>query len=836
MVMAVDNAAAVVSSPVEIFYSYSHKDEKLRDMLEKHLSMLKNEGVIAAWHDRKIGGGQEWAGEIDEHLNSARIILLLISSDFLASKYCYDIEVKRAMERHEAGEARVIPIILRPVDWSGAPFGKLQGFPKDAKPVTKWTNRDDAFRDIALGIRATVEELRASGPDAAPQNPHFSPRRGEVGHPKQGGLPRICNLPHLRNPNFTGREELLKLLHDSLTSGKAAALTQAMTGLGGVGKTQTAVEYLYRHAAEYEVAWWIRSEEPAKLASDYAALAEPLRLGEKGAQDQRTIVQAVRGALAGTGRWLIVFDNATGPDEIRDFLPPGGTGHVLVTSRNPAFGKVAHTLKVQAMSSAEAVEFLLKRFQGGGEKEAAALAEALGYLPLALEQAGAYIEEHGQTFAGYLKLFRSHQKEVLSRGKKEKDVSVATTWELSFVEVEKKSEAGGQLMNLCAFLAPDDIGREMLRGGVKHLPEPLASAVADDLQWDEAVGALRKYSLVEVQDGALSVHRLVQAVVRDRLDEEGRKSWAEAAVKVVNSGFPFDSDDVRTWSQCARLLAHALASVEHAEKLQVGLKASSRLLNQVGLYLRGRAELSGAKHAMERALKIDEAAYGAEHPDVAVDVSNLGGVLKDLGDFAGARACYERALKINEVADGPDHPSVAGAVNNLGSVLRSLGDLAGARACFERALKIDEATYGPDNSTVANRLNNLGLVLRELGDLAGARARYERALKIQQVAYGDHPIVATLVTNLGNVLNLLGDLAGARACCERALKIDEAAYGPYHPEVATDLNNLANVLYGLGDLSGARACCERALQIFERVLGKDHPSTQLARRNLESLV
>jgi hypothetical protein len=147
--------------PVEIFYSYSHKDEKLRDQLAVHLTMLQRQGVIKAWHDRSIGAGSEWAKEIDDKINSARIILLLVSANFLASDYCYSIEMSRALERHEAGEALVIPIILKPVDWSGAPFGKLQAFPKNAKPVTTWSDRDKAFVDIAQGIRKAVEEIVA---------------------------------------------------------------------------------------------------------------------------------------------------------------------------------------------------------------------------------------------------------------------------------------------------------------------------------------------------------------------------------------------------------------------------------------------------------------------------------------------------------------------------------------------------------------------------------------------------------------------------------------------------------------------------------------------------
>lgn len=144
---------------IEVFFSYSHRDEELRDEMAKHLSILRRQGVITEWYDRDIGAGGEWAKEINDHLNSAQVILLLISPDFMASDYCFDIELQQAMERHEAGDACVIPVILRPVDWSGAPFGKLQACPKNAKPVTSWTNRDEAFLSVAQAIRKAVERL-----------------------------------------------------------------------------------------------------------------------------------------------------------------------------------------------------------------------------------------------------------------------------------------------------------------------------------------------------------------------------------------------------------------------------------------------------------------------------------------------------------------------------------------------------------------------------------------------------------------------------------------------------------------------------------------------------
>lgn len=191
---------------IKVFFSYSHRDEALRDELAKHLSILRRQGVIDAWHDRQITAGSEWAGEIDAYLNSAQIILLLISADFLASDYCYDIELKQAMERHEAGTACVIPIILKPVDWHGAPFGKLQALPKNAQAVTTWANQDEAFLNVAQGIRRAVEAMatqqtasnitKASNETAGiePADNHLTPRQRQRLEQEQASLEQQYNL------------------------------------------------------------------------------------------------------------------------------------------------------------------------------------------------------------------------------------------------------------------------------------------------------------------------------------------------------------------------------------------------------------------------------------------------------------------------------------------------------------------------------------------------------------------------------------------------------------------------------------------------------------------
>jgi len=795
------------------FISYTQADRQWAEWIGWQLEAKEYTTVIQAWDFRP---GKNFVEEMDHALRKADCVMAVLSTDYLEKRFTTD-EWTAAYRK-----GNLLPVRVRECDPTGL-LGSLIFIDLVGK------SESEARQALLDGVK----QKRAK-PTSAPPFPSVAAQKGREAPRFPGTLPRIWNVPHLQNPNFTGREEILTRLKETLTSGQPAAITQAITGLGGVGKTQLALEYAYREMQSYDTIWWVQAEDSAKLAADYAALATPLDLPEREERDQRLAIAAVRRWLEQHPRWLLVFDNAPGKKVLWDYLPRGGTGHVIVTSRDPDWDGIAKSLMLQVMPPAESLAFLLNRTGEKDETSAAELAAELGGLPLALEQAGAYVKAVGRTLADYLTLFRKHRKELLGKGSPlGYPATVATTWDIAFQSLD---EAAADLMNLLAHLAPDQIPREMIVNGARFFPERSSMAVADPFKFDEAVGALRRYSLIEATKEVLSVHRLVQAVTLDRLSKTDRKVWAAAAVQVVNNAFPQKSNDVRTWDVCDRLFPHALAAGGHAEGLRVEPQSTGRLLNQAGLYLNGRARFTEAKDLFERALKIDEATFGPNHPNVARNVNNLGLVLQDLGDLERAKGCFERALTINEAAFGPNHPSVAACVNNLGLVLRNLGDIEGAKGCFERALKIDEAAFGPNHPNVAIRVNNLGSVLHALGDLKGAKGCLERALTINEAAFGpNHPNVAMGVNNLGGVLRNLGDIEGAKGCYEQALTIDEAAFGPNHPNVATGVNNLGGILRDMGDLEGAKGCLERALKILTSSLGSDHPKTKLAQKNLEAL-
>ena len=688
-------------------------------------------------------------------------------------------------------------------------------------------------------LEAVVGPQRPNGEPVFPGRavPGVHDRLGGPAPRFPGGMPRLVNAP-LRNPAFTGRAEILEQLGQQLGAGPVAVV--AVRGLGGVGKSQVALEYAYRmcESGRYEVAGWVRADSAVTMAEDLAAMAPQLGIDTDGPTGE--LAAAVVSVLGSRGDWLVVFDNAQAPADFAGMLP-GGSGHVLITSRNRQWSRVAAQLDLEEFTRAESVAFLCQR-SGRDEPDAAAeLAEELGDLPLALAQAAAYIDTRSVTVGGYLALYRDPAlaRRLRDEGLEsdEYPTSVARTWLLSLARLPGERPSAVELLRLCAYLDPDAIDLDLLSTGAAVTSEVLAAALADPLERTETVGTLARTSLVTTTaEGQLRIHRMVQAVTRDQLDSDQANAWVARALRLMTVLFPDDPVDHRSWAVCAGLSAHAVSVTTFADHYPDLAKPSAKLLKKLGIYLLKSGQLRAARSTTERALAIEEAAYGPDHPEVAVTLSNLGILLRELGDLPAARASLERASTIDEAAYGPDHPDVAIRLTNLSAVHGELGDLAAARTAAERALTIKEAAYGPDHREVVFALGNLGIIQQLQGDLAAARSSLERALTIKEAAYGpDHPEVANTLTNLGVVQRRQRDLPAARASLERAIMIEQAAYGPDHPDVAIGLTNLSNVHVELGDLAAARASLERALAIFEAAYGPDHPHVQKVSARLNSI-
>ena len=646
-------------------------------------------------------------------------------------------------------------------------------------------------------------------------------------------------------------------------------------------------EYAHRYAGDYELIWWIDAEQPTTAAAALAKLGG--RLGVQDVADQDAMISSLFDALRHRERWLLIYDNAEQPHTLDGLLPPGGRGGVLVTSRWPAWGQRAARLRVDVLAREESVQLLSRRTgltDDTSRQLLGEVAELVGDLPLALEEAAAYLEQTNTGVEDYLWLLRERARDLFGldqqalaalSGPSADERRVATVWSVSLDKVRAQAPAAEAVLELCAFLAPD-VPRTLPGDYAAALPEQVTAVVADRLAYDRTLAALSSYSLLDLSADTISVHRLVQAVVRARLGPGRELAAAEEVVGFVRAAFPNDSWEVTRWPECARLLPHLVTVCEHAQRLRVAQEQAGWLLDRASTYLRERGlyaralplaeravlvteaglgpsnievgwrldelgrvlqelgDLHGARTQYERSLQIGEAALGPDHPTIGIWRTNLGRVLQALGDLHGARTQLERALQISEATLGPNHPDTGTRRNILGTVLQDLGDLHGARTQLERALRISEAALGPNHPDIGARRNDLGLVLRELGDLDGARTQLERALRISEVALGpNHPTIGIRRNNLGLVLRDLGDLDDTRTQLERALQISEAALGPDHPTIGIRHGNLGLLLQDLGDPSGARTQLERALQISEAALGPDHPQTNAARSALQQL-
>jgi Tfp pilus assembly protein PilF len=640
------------------------------------------------------------------------------------------------------------------------------------------------------------------------------------------GKPVAWNVPYSRNPHFVGRQEELADLRKSLVAVEPARRIQAICGLGGVGKTQLALEFCDLHEKDYRIVWWINADEPATLALGYAKLATRLGLKIPEGTSLDDIRHALRRVLNERNDWLLVFDNVAGADDVKNYFPQDRTGHVIVTSRNPNWESVARPFHLRPLKRVDSVQFLISR-TGAKKSDSSVgmLAQALGDLPLALEQAAACIERTKVDFSGYLKRFETHWAELLGEVRPSGDYpdSVEMTWEISFRQLQDEHPESATLLNLFAFLGPDSIPRELLRDGAAVLPETLAGTVSDIVALDRAVASLRSYSLVDDDGKHVSVHRLVGTLVRERLPEAERRMWAETAIKLIICSFKFDSHELASWDHCAQLLPHALAAAWHAEANEVASRATITVLDDAGRYLIKRAQFDEARGLLERAYALAGKFYGQTHPQVAAIANNLGRVHRLLGQLDEARACFERSIEIDQQVYGESDPHLAAVSNNYGILLHEGGDIEGAKRQFEWAKLVYETHYGADHPKVASIVNNLGYVLKGSGDIAGGMAHFERALEIATASYGDnHPVVGAILVNLAIVQRQAGDLPGAMKNLQRALEINETSAGATHPHTARALGNLGVVLAEQKMLGAAREKFERALQIEEGFYGINH--------------
>ena len=694
--------------------------------------------------------------------------------------------------------------------------------------------------------------------------------------------PALLNIPYHRNSYFTGRKQLLRRLQHLLTTQKTIALVQAISGLGGIGKTQTALEYVYRYKEYYQTILWLRADSNETLFSDVLKLAQLLDLPQKENREQEYIVVAVQRWLKEHTHWLLIFDNADDLTLIQDFLPIGAGGHILLTTRNQLVGPLALPITIDIMNSNEGTLFLLRRsgllkddktlahLSSVLRMQAKKIVDEVDGLPLALEQAGAYMQETGCDLLRYLVIYQEQRASLLkqkSHTSSDYPESVGTAWSLSFQRIQRTNPLAAELLMLCAFLGPDTIPETLFINDVQHLG-PTFEPLSDRALLDAAVRDLRRFSLLNrnAETKMLSIHRLVQVVLKDTLDQVNYSQWTDRVIRLMNAVFP--ESDVSLWTQCQLYLPHVQACAKLIEQGDISSPEALHLLEKAGRYLGDRGLYRDAISLLERklikqrhtpnvacaelvksindvamtymklaqypkallllqeAVTLSEQSLGLQHPDSAVSLNNLALLHQDLADYTQAEQLYRQALSINEQVLGLEHPEVAINLDNLALLYKMQEKYDHAESLFLRALRIREHIFGPDSLEITYTLTYLGLQYREQGKYAEAETLYLRSLTIRERLLGpEHDDTAQTLNNLAMLNRLQGRYDQAEQFLLRALTIWKNVRGEEHPETATALNNLALVYRDQGRLDEAASFLQQALGILLKVLGEEHYRT-----------
>jgi tetratricopeptide (TPR) repeat protein len=665
---------------------------------------------------------------------------------------------------------------------------------------------------------------------------------------------RIWNVPYRHNPFFTGRESVLEEVHRRLTTTKATALTQpqALSGLGGIGKTQIAVEYAYRHRDEYHDVVWVNAGTRETIITSFLELAETLQLPEKQEQDQSKVVTAMQRWFIEHDHWLLIFDNADDLTLAEEYLPASANGHLLLTTRQQSPGTLADSIDIDTMDKHEGTLLILRRTKllaadaplahakPEDRTQAERIVAVMDGLPLALDQAAAYIEETRCSFTAFLEAYQDVRTDLLRRrGRTGKNhpLPVATTWKLSFERVQQANPSAADLLDVCAFLAPDAIPEDMLIAGASELGPHLAVLKDHPLQWNEAIAKLLDFSLIRRtrEKQSLAIHRLVQEVLRMEMDEPTRKTWAERCVRAMNEAFP--QVDFTTWSQCERYLVHTLQGVELIHEYALNVQEAARLLHQTASYLYDRAQYTQAEPLYQQALSIYQKTLPPEHPHTATTMHELARLYQAQGRYAEAEPLYQQALSIYQKALPPEHSWTAITMHELASLYQAQGRYAEAEPLYQQALSIYQKTLPPEHPDTAATMHALASLYQAQGRYAEAEPLYQQALSIKQKTLPpEHPNTATTMHALASLYQAQGRYAEAEPLYQQALSIYQKTLLPEHPWTATTMHQLAALYQAQGRYAEAKPLYQHALLIFEKTLGSDHPSTRIARTNYEQFL
>jgi len=666
---------------------------------------------------------------------------------------------------------------------------------------------------------------------------------------KQQPVPQPAPLwyvPYTRNPYFVGRESILLQLHNKLHTDHQVSLIQPqiLSGLGGIGKTQMALEFVYRFRHEYQAIFWVGAETAETWMADYLALAHLFQLPEKDSLNHSLIITAVKRWFRSHDDWLLVFDNVEDLDLLHKMLPDTSQGHILITTRSQITGALGSHIALHKMEPAEGALLLLKRAKllsadapletasATVRAQADTLVELLDGLPLALDQAAAYIEEAGCRLADYLDLYKARRKDLLSiRGtlSSHHPDSVATTLSLSLQRVEQASPAAADLLRLCAFLHAEAIPEEFFTRARDALGPELHSLSTDPLLFDEAMKTLRRFSLIHREPGTktLSLHRLLQAILMDTMTEQEHSQWMERIIRAMLQIFPDYNNvmnyDIRLQPDLHRYLSHALVCVGHIQESDLTSLEAEEFIYRVFVYLQLWGDDVQAFPLILQAFQITKKIFGIEHVKSIFYLNELAHKYAVVRQYRKAEEYFHQALTICEKTRGPDHLETAESLWRLANLFNLQGRYTTAESYAQRALTIKEQALGQNHHEVAFLLNILGISSTFQQEHSRAKALFQKAISMYEKTLGeDHFFVATCSRNLGTLYFLQQEYVQATALYQQALQIYEKRLGLHHLSIAYVSHKLGDCYCEQRYYEQAETFYQRALKIYKHFPELDH--------------
>ncbi|MEV8549947.1 FxSxx-COOH system tetratricopeptide repeat protein [Streptomyces glaucescens] len=712
-----------------------------------------------------------------------------------------------------AAGAPYVPLLVEPVDVPEPPA-------RSVGTVLHGLDEPAAVRALLRAVGDACGPPRTAAPRAHGKRP--PPRL-----PHGGSLPRVWNVRR-RDPDFSGREELIDHLRDTLTVGSPVAI-QALHGMGGVGKTQVAVEYAHRFAEQYDIVWWVDAGQPEHLPVQFGELATRLGIADPGREVEWNAGAALA-HLAGTERWLVVLDDANDPQACAGMLP-AGPGHVLITSRNPQWQGLVSTIGLDVFSRADARRYLTTRLPALTGDEADTLARELGDLPLALAQAAGVIGA-GMPAQQYLGILSRTTTALLNEGAVPAyPTSLAATVALAREGLAAYHPGAAALLSLGSFFGPGPIPVDWLEGARGLLRTVPATAGA---HWPQhALQPLARYGLARIDGGTLQIHRLTQTIVRDRTGEAEAAAVRSDVVTVLAEVSPGDPDLPESWDSWALLTSHLLTRPDSPEDLQ----ALGRVLAGAAHYLLASGQV-GEALIMSRECHASWArTMGADHPETLVWAQYSALATADAGDTAEARTLIGEVLARRRRVLGEDHPDTLTSADTLARILGHLGELVAARELAEDVVVRRRRVLGEDHSATLASGNTLAEILMRLGELVAARELAEDVLaRLRRLLGEDHPRTLRTAHNLAVALARLHEPVPARELAEDVLARSRRVVGDDHPDTLTAMEGLAVTLHDLGEYTEARRLHEHVLGSRRRVMGEDHPATLASARNLATVL